>query len=76
MWQFFAALKKKPLVLHLQGLRVIMRIAECPCFRLTFWGIMVYDNCMLMARQSPRVGFALKDPFLCQSYDLKFGIIT
>jgi CspA family cold shock protein len=31
---------------------------------------------MLMARQYSRVGFALKDHFLCQSYDLKLGIIT
>ena len=29
-----------------------------------------------MTRQYSRVGFALKDHFLCQSYDLKFGIIT
>jgi hypothetical protein len=37
---------------------------------------MVYDNHVLMARQYSRVGFALKDHFLCQSGDLKFGIIT
>ena len=56
-----------------QGLKVVIRNAVNPLDILINNDL--YGNIGIMARLYSRVGFALKDPFLRQSCDLKFGII-
>ena len=59
--------------LHGQGQKVVIRNAVNPLDILINNDL--YGNIGIMARLYSRVGFALKDPFLRQSGDLKFGII-